>query len=320
MLMRVSVIVPLYNKASSVKRALDSIAAQTFEDFEVIVVDDGSTDGSGRCVTAHPDKRIRAVRQSNAGPGAARNRGIAEARGDLLAFLDADDEWMPEYLERSVRLLDQYGTGVAAATSGYLEFPKGTSSEAMWRKRGLEEGIQQVTPSTPAVKLVYMLAYMSPCSTIARATVVRRWGRFYDKNRCVYAEDAILWLKVLLNETVSFQLRPLACFHREASALSGNYAGARPIEPFLLEPNEVAAACPVALLRLLRQFYSIRACKTASVLGYWGEWQAARPLFRQFVGIGDWRLPYFTSALIGCTPFAGVLGRLLEATRSEGNG
>jgi hypothetical protein len=319
MLMRVSVIVPLYNKASYITRALDSIAAQTFGDFEVIVVDDGSTDSSGQRASAHPDKRVRVLHQSNAGPGSARNRGIAEAQGDLLAFLDADDEWMPDYLESSVCLLDQCDTRVAATTSGYIEFPKGISSESMWRDRGLKEGVQQVTPFTPAVKLVYMLAYMSPCSTVARATAVRRWGGFYDKNRCTYAEDAVLWLKVLLNEAVHFQMRPLACFHREASSLSGNYAGARPIEPFLLQPNEVAAACPMGLLTLLRKFYSIRACKTASVLGYWGAWEAARPLFKQFVRMRDWRLPYFTSALIGCTPVAGMLGRLLEAARSEGN-
>jgi glycosyl transferase family 2 len=318
MVMRVSVIVPLYNKALYVTRALDSIAAQTFEDFEVIVVDDGSTDGSHEHASAHPDKRVRVVHQSNAGPGSARNRGIAEARGDLLAFLDADDEWMPEYLKSGVDCLDRCGAWVAATTSGYIEFPKGMSREAMWHNRGLDEGVQQLSPSTPAVKLVYMLGYMSPCSTIARATAVRRWGGFYDKHGCTYAEDAMLWLKVLLNEIVYFQMRPLACFHREASALSGNYACARPIEPFLLEPTEVAEACPAELLALLRRFYAIRACKTASVLGYWGAWEEARSVFKQFVCMRDWRLPYFTSALIGCTPVAGILGRLLQAARSGG--
>ena len=121
MVPRVSVIVPLYNKAAYVRRALDSISRQTFTDFEVIVVDDGSTDKGPALVTAFADKRIRMLTQANLGPGAARNRGIERARGELIAFLDADDEWLPNYLEESVRLLDGYGTGVASITSGYIE-------------------------------------------------------------------------------------------------------------------------------------------------------------------------------------------------------
>ena len=116
---RVSVIIPLYNKAPYVRRALDSVAAQTFTDFEVIVVDDGSTDGGAELVAAYGDSRVRLLRQANAGPGAARNRGIAEARGDILAFLDADDVWLPVFLEESMRLLDRYGAEVATVTSGY---------------------------------------------------------------------------------------------------------------------------------------------------------------------------------------------------------
>src|SRR5687767_12772807 len=98
----VSVIVPLYNKGPYVRRMLDSISAQTFSDFELIVVDDGSTDDGPVQVDRHPDRRIRMVRQANAGPGAARNRGISEASGELIAFLDADDEWLREYLACAV--------------------------------------------------------------------------------------------------------------------------------------------------------------------------------------------------------------------------
>src|SRR5690348_123134 len=105
MSVRVSVIVPLYNKSAWIERCLDSIARQSYRDFEVIVVDDGSTDDSVTKVEKRVDGQVRLIRQANAGPGAARNRGVQEAQGELIAMLDADDAWDPSYLAESVRIL-----------------------------------------------------------------------------------------------------------------------------------------------------------------------------------------------------------------------
>lgn len=321
--MRVSVVIPLYNKAPFVGRALASVAAQTFREFEVIVVDDGSTDEGARVVEEFADARVRLIRQPNAGPGAARNRGVEEARAPLLAFLDADDEWLPDFLADSVRLLDDYGDGVASVTSGYVQYPSGESAEAMWRARGISEGVRRLAPETPVESAVHMLAYMSPCTTVCRADVVRRWGGFYERDRCLYAEDAYLWLKVLLNEPVAFSLRPRAVFHLEASALSSNLRGPRPVEPFLLSPEGIEAACPEELRPLLARVLAARAFKTACVLGYWGRWREAGRLASRFGAVERrWRLPYFLPSLVCRTPFGAGLGRvwraLLTARRAGG--
>ena len=311
--MRVSIVIPLYNKAPYVRRALDSISAQTFKDFEVIVVDDGSTDDGAEIVLSYPDARVRLITQPNAGPGPARNRGLAQAQGEFIAFLDADDEWLPDYLSEGLRLLEGYGPEVAAISSGYIEYPAGVSREEMWRARGIRDGVQRLNPQTPPALAVHMLAYMSPWSTMARAQVIRKWGGFYSREKCLYAEDAFLWLKVLLNEAVAFNLKPLVRFHVEASGLSRNLSGARPVEPFLSDASEIEAACPAHLRDLLARILAIRAFKTACVLGYWGRWREARLLLKRFKTGDDWRLPYYAPALVCSTPLGAGLGKTWRA-------
>ena len=89
----ISVVIPLYNKEKQIKRTLQSVLTQTFQDFEIVIVNDGSTDNSTIEVEKIKDSRIRLIHQENAGVSAARNKGIEEAKYELIAFLDADDEW-----------------------------------------------------------------------------------------------------------------------------------------------------------------------------------------------------------------------------------
>lgn len=100
-----SVIVPVYNRASVLGRALQSVLRQTWQDFEIVVVDDGSSDNPEAVIAALDDPRIRYIRQTNRGGGAARNAGLDAARGLFVAPLDSDDEFLPGHLERMQRLL-----------------------------------------------------------------------------------------------------------------------------------------------------------------------------------------------------------------------
>jgi len=101
----VSIVIPAWNAARSLPRAIDSVLAQTWARREIIVVDDGSTDNSLALLAGYGDQ-VRVVSQANGGPAAARNRGLRETQGQYVAFLDADDHWLPEKLERQVALIN----------------------------------------------------------------------------------------------------------------------------------------------------------------------------------------------------------------------
>ncbi|WP_052735638.1 glycosyltransferase family 2 protein [Methanosarcina mazei] len=121
-MVKISIVIPLYNKEQYIKRALCSVYNQTVQDFEVIVIDDGSTDKGAQVVKNIHDARFRLISQENAGVSVARNIGIKESKSELIAFLDADDEWMPNYLETILRLREKYPYAGLYATSMKNEF------------------------------------------------------------------------------------------------------------------------------------------------------------------------------------------------------
>jgi hypothetical protein len=117
--MKFSIIIPLYNKAEFIVRAVQSVLDQNWQKYEVLIIDDGSTDnGLQHVLDRFKDLRIRGIVQSNAGEGAARNRGLKEMRGDAAAFLDADDEWLPTHLRDLAVMAAKYPEAGVLAT-GY---------------------------------------------------------------------------------------------------------------------------------------------------------------------------------------------------------
>jgi len=115
----VSVVIPVYNRSVAVRRAIDSVLAQTLQDFEIIIVDDASTDGTPASVKSYTDPRLRFIRHDrNRGGSAARNSGIRAATAPFVAFLDSDDEWLPTKLEKQLAVFDRSGNNVALVYAG----------------------------------------------------------------------------------------------------------------------------------------------------------------------------------------------------------
>lgn len=127
-----SVVIPLYNKAHTIERTISTVLTQTFKAFEIIVVDDGSTDNSLELLNKYGfDSRLRIIEQENAGVSAARNKGVALARYDYIAFLDADDEWLPYFLEKVNEAIHKYPeAGMYGTSSWHRNYLTGEADDA----------------------------------------------------------------------------------------------------------------------------------------------------------------------------------------------
>ena len=208
---RFSVIVPLYNKEKHVRRTLESILAQTYTDFEVIVVDDGSTDGGRAVVEAMPDDRIHLVRQANQGESVARNTGIMQAAGEIVSFLDADDEWDNGYLQTISRLITTYpGAGLYCTHYRIVEPDK--SYEA--RIRGLPDGFRD----GPLPGFFRSIALGNSPVFIGAVSIPRHvfesTGYFTPGVR-LYA-DLEFWTRIALRHTIIFSTEIHAVYHKDA--------------------------------------------------------------------------------------------------------
>lgn len=207
----VSVVIPLYNKVRHIGRALDSVLAQSHEAFEVTVVNDGSTDGSGESVRQYKDPRIRIVNQENVGVSAARNRGIAEGKGEMVAFLDADDEWLPEHLATICRLAAEYPECGAYASSYRTVRADGRQAVPVFH------GIPG-HPWEGVLPSYFRTALKSdPIWTSAVAVpreVFEHCGFFPVGVRC--GEDVDMWCRIALRYPVAFSTHPSALYHQEA--------------------------------------------------------------------------------------------------------
>lgn len=306
----VSVVIPLYNKRAYVERALGSVLAQRDVALEVIVVDDGSTDGSAEAVASCTDPRVRLIRQPNQGPGAARNTGWRAAAGPCVAFLDADDHWAPDYLTNSLQRLDA-DPEAAAVSLGFLEeTDRGVvdPGPGALLASGVQWGRFAVTADTPPLRVVRVLEFMFSQSTVVRRAVLERFGGFFALERCTYGEDTFLWLQVLLNHPVRLEYLPRVTIDRTGSDLSTLATLAtRSIEPMLTHPGLLEARCPPPLRPLLSRFLSLKAVKRACVLAAVGRWREGRALVDRFGRDGARWTAYGLASLVFLNP-VGALG------------
>ena len=290
----VSVVIPLYNKASFVERAITSALEQRFTPAEIIVVDDGSTDSGPEIVEclAELNGCIRLVRRENGGPGAARNTGLALAVGTYVAFLDADDEWLPEFLSVAVEALENSPVKPAFAWTGYRVLPgRGVAMTVAPHLRGIHE----LLPTTPVASVNQLTSSLSTCAAIIDTEIARRHGGFYDRDKCLLGEDKYFFLRLLFNERFVIVGEALAIYHTDASDLTNLETGhMQSLEPYLSEPDGLLEACPPGLRALLRSHLSYLALNKVAMYAKTGQKAQANELLKSFDGYFD---PHSSEAL-----------------------
>lgn len=209
---RVSVVIPAFKARETIARALESVAAQTFRDFEVIVIDDASPDGSGELARKWAEGRNLdfhlITQKKNGGAAKARNVGIEAARGEFVAFLDSDDEWLPPKLETQLKLFDDAPDVVLVGC------------DAQWLRNGVpvsRVADGPVKTGRDAWKALLRSCYIATPCAVARTDALRAEKGF--KEDMVVGEDQDLWFRLAYRGEVAFAPEMLVRVHSRPGSL-----------------------------------------------------------------------------------------------------
>jgi len=277
----VSVIIPLFNKEKYIERALLSVLSQTHQPLDIIVVDDGSTDDGPERVLKLNQPGITLIMQENKGPGAARNAGLARAKGKYVAFLDADDEWFPSFIEKGLSLLKDKETNVTVVWTGYVISPGMRRNNVGMEKLG---GIYDIGAETDVGLISNIFNFTSTCFAIIKTEVAKKWGGFFDRDKCIHGEDAYFFYKLLFNERIGIIDEPLGIYHRDASDLTTcGHDTLPPPGPHLMDPVEIIASCPAEKRMILRELLAIHAISSAKFRAKCGQGELAKEILARFL-------------------------------------
>jgi glycosyltransferase involved in cell wall biosynthesis len=190
---RVSVILPVYNRKSSVARAIRSVLAQTWTPFELIVVDDGSTDGT-RAVLESFDSQMRLIGQPHGGAYVARNRGLREARGELIAFIDSDDAWLPDRLASQMPLMERPEVGLVFGDVVHVR---------PGHQRRRVTSFQIAPPRRGRVAAQFVWCNFVPTSTVlVRRCCLDEAGGFREE--VALSCDYLMWFQIAVRHELDF--------------------------------------------------------------------------------------------------------------------
>ncbi|HMK45961.1 MAG TPA: glycosyltransferase [Methanocella sp.] len=309
----ISIVIPLYNKGPHIAKTLNSVFNQTFQDFEIIIVDDGSTDNGVEVVRGFSDPRIKLFQQKNQGPSAARNRGVEETSANMVAFLDADDEWTPAHLETILRLRKKYPDAGLYATSYQIYISETDIRTPDYRHipdspwEGLlpdyfKSGALGDAPANSSVTGIPKRIFLE-----AGGFPVGYW----------YGEEHCLLGKIALKYPVAFSRSVGMIYHTDASNRSGNRLPPTDHEePFIKIAREAMreGKVPQEYVESLTEYINRKELTRAEINLMTGNSKVAREILRRC------RTKWYRKRKLRCTLLALLPFPLLQYIRQKKKG
>ncbi len=263
------------------------------------MVDDGSTDDGPEIVSKYTDPRLRMIHQKNAGPGAARNRGIKESISPYVAFLDADDEWLPEFLDESMHILRNYPECDLCVSAWYQdsapEFPgqKNVCIVDCYKQRGFncDSGSYRIRQDASIKEIQELLIFFWSSTVVVKRVIASDYGGFYDKGRYTYGEDYYLWIQLGVNHCFFKNTKPLAYYHNNDSDLTVGFYKSNPLAAFLIDPEKIRQNC-LKNRDLLEKWLASYALRNALQRFGAGKLEDARFLVKNYPLMKLWHWEY----------------------------
>lgn len=295
----ISVVVPLFNKEPHISKTLDSVLAQTLLPAHVIVVDDGSKDGSASVVAKYLDRGVQLIQQPNQGESAARNTGIAACQTTYIAFLDADDWWLPNHLEELQGLIERHPDASMLSTS-HLIRREGKTYRA---RSSLPEGWRGKVPNF-FEQYAKGLSLINSSTACVRKTALLDVGGFPVGVR--RGPDVMTWINIGLKHAVAHANVPTAIFNQEAVNRSDQHHETEPPGSLLLMQQLLGEGLvPKHQRPSLGLLFDSMSLMTAAGFGLKGDTQAAQAIARLAYKAGRYKVATMI-ALVNALP-AGVL-------------
>jgi glycosyltransferase involved in cell wall biosynthesis len=315
---RVSVVIPAYNSGKLLGQTLESVLNQSFRDLEVILVDDGSTDDTTRVADAFGPP-VRVVRQRNQGPSAARNHGVEVARGPFIAFLDADDLWLPDKLRLQMELFDRRPElGLVYTNYQYTDGSKLLPLHRSAQKKPYEGWV---------FRQLLRDNFVATSTAVLRRECFRQVGGFDPKLRI--SEDYDLWLRIARKFEMGYAPPPLARYRFHGRNVFGNLEERLDSRRYIF--RKLARETPAELLPDPEEVHELTARYHFHIGRLYlrnGEPEKARELFRSLQGrrtpvpglgtwlLGTWIPPWLLRAIRGWRGRTGPAPECAEVLRA----
>lgn len=270
----VSVIIPAYNASKWIAKTIESVLAQDFKEYEIIVVNDGSTDDTEAVVSRFGEK-VQCIHKLNGGQASARNAGIRAARGKYLAFVDADDLWTKDKLGLQVKLLE--ATDAVWVYSDAFAFD-GLSGRTLYKFSRL---FRQYDGDI--LKPLLLRDFISMPTPVIRRSVFEKTGLFNEKDNMRLGEDWDMWLRIAAIYPVALIPQPLAYYRVHSASITGGADPFIKMQGWLAVVEEAVSREPIRLESLKSRALSYVYISTGRLLAVRGQTASARRMFLQAI-------------------------------------